>query len=536
MIKSWISFCQSKHKRRCDPLPTEIVKKLRVIDVDALNVIAAPEKCEYVALSYVWGAQPVTTPRKFPRVVEDSFVVTKKLGYKYLWVDKYCIDQDSVADKHDQVKAMHLVYGNARLTLIAAAGEDSEYGLPGVGCRERVEQNALSIGDYLYIRTFPHASSALDASRWATRGWTLQEGILSNRRLIFTDHQVSFRCNGMHCSEAVHWPYKLMHAKSSHRFPENVPRPPFGRLALDQSYYREYANLLRILEEYSNRDLSYASDSLNAFLGILSSFANRTDPIYHVWGVPLVSDDGGWDLMLHWRHRQPCNRQPRFPSWSWAGWSGPVTPSRLNFDGPGNYPTRLEDDSRGEKAEPLDLQTLGEEYGKYHMYATRLPILRLTIWVVDLQFTHVSWSGFSEAAKKAYYSKKSFLDPSANDAFKEGLYAKFPERGYTELAYFYIDDNAFDTGFLRDTSLPAMKFDVEGMTTFIVLVHRGEDRYERLGIVMVSSTSMRPNADVAFQLDNGILTKVQPHIPPGVGEPRQSVWNRGWREMDIRLG
>jgi hypothetical protein len=65
------------------------VKKLRVIDVDALNVIAAPEKCEYVALSYVWGAHPVTAPRKFPSVVEDSFVVTKNLGYKYLWVDKY---------------------------------------------------------------------------------------------------------------------------------------------------------------------------------------------------------------------------------------------------------------------------------------------------------------------------------------------------------------------------------------------------------------------------------------------------------------
>lgn len=88
MIKSWISFCEGKHKRLCNPSIAEIVEKLRVIDVDTLDIIGAPENCEYVALSYVWGAH-VTPPGRFPKVVEDSFVVTKKLGYKYLWVDKY---------------------------------------------------------------------------------------------------------------------------------------------------------------------------------------------------------------------------------------------------------------------------------------------------------------------------------------------------------------------------------------------------------------------------------------------------------------
>lgn len=438
---------------------------------------------------------------------------------------------------------MHLVYGNAKLTLIAAAGEDSEYGLPGVGNRQRVGQNSLSIGDHLYMRTFPHASSALDASRWATRGWTLQEGLLSNRRLLFTDYQVSFQCNGMHCSEAIHWPYELMHAKSSRRFPENVPRPPFGRLTLDQKYYnqhRPYFNLMDTLEKYSNRTLSYSSDSLNAFLGILSSFASRKNPIYNVWGVPLVLLRKMWDLKLDWRHQQPCNRQAQFPSWSWAGWSGPVTRGQHVLMGGGNlFVARLEKDSRGEEADIIDLQDFGNDHGKYYMYACGSLFLRLRTWVVDLAFTNVAWSGVSEAAKKAYYDERDMGESLKNDAFKNGLYAKLPRRGYTELAYFYIDDKDFDTDSLHEKSLPAMMFDADPATTaitFIILIHHGEDRYERLGCVSFAPASLTPTTDTAFRSDSGKLSKIRPDIAPRVGEREQLLWDEHKIAMDIRLG
>ncbi|KAK2613145.1 hypothetical protein N8I77_000072 [Diaporthe amygdali] len=158
-----------------------------VLDVDSRRRVSKPDKCEYIALSYVWGTQAAVS-ESFSKVVEDSFVVTKKLGYKYLWVDRYCINQNDDTNKHEQIRAMHLIYGNAVLTLIAAAGKNSDYGLPGVGSRERAEQNSLSIGNKLYIRTFPHASQTFKASKWATRGWTFQEGLLSKRRLIFTDY------------------------------------------------------------------------------------------------------------------------------------------------------------------------------------------------------------------------------------------------------------------------------------------------------------------------------------------------------------
>ena len=62
-----------------------------------------------------------------PKVIKDAFLVTKKLGYRYLWVDRYCIVQDDAQEKHQQIKNMGSIYENARVTIVAAAGSDPTY-------------------------------------------------------------------------------------------------------------------------------------------------------------------------------------------------------------------------------------------------------------------------------------------------------------------------------------------------------------------------------------------------------------------------
>lgn len=438
---------------------------------------------------------------------------------------------------------MHLIYGSAVLTLIAAAGDDSEYGLPGVGSRERVEQNVLSTGNKLYIRTFPHASRTLDASKWATRGWTFQEGLLSKRRLILTDHQVSFQCNGMHCSQAVHWPYDLMHARTSDRFPENVPNAPFGGMTLDKKYYNErrpYINLMENIINYSHRSLSFPSDILNAFLGILSNFASRKDPIYHVWAIPVVLSYEVWSLKLNWMHAQPCRRRPGFPSWSWAGWTGPILGVEpVYLGGRNHFATCLEKDSRGDQAEVVKLQDFAKQHVIFNAYATSSPFLRVTIMAFDLEFTHVSWSGPSESAIQGHYKNQYAGRHPCDNPAKEGLYAKLSWGGYTELSYFWIDDMDFNTSSLEGKTLPAMLYDdnpLTGNITFIVLVHRGEDRFERLGCVRFSPTTMGPTASVVFRLDSGELSKTRPDIPGCVDKPELFVAEDRRRTMNIRLG
>ena len=41
------------------------------------------------------------------------------------------------------------------------------------------------------------------------------------------------------------------------------------------------------IEEYSMRQLSYESDALSAFLGILHSLEESREPIRHLWGLLL---------------------------------------------------------------------------------------------------------------------------------------------------------------------------------------------------------------------------------------------------------
>jgi hypothetical protein len=64
---------------------------LKLIDCQTRLVVHAESSFHYVALSYVWGAVTVIERRKglFPSTIRDSMKVVLKLGYRYLWVDKY---------------------------------------------------------------------------------------------------------------------------------------------------------------------------------------------------------------------------------------------------------------------------------------------------------------------------------------------------------------------------------------------------------------------------------------------------------------
>lgn len=98
----------------------------------------------YVTHSYTWGlgstSKDMETCSDVPtdttaQVIEDAMTVTKELGPRYLWIDKYCIIQDDLQIKMEQIRNMDAVYDRAEVTIIAAAGEDGSFGLPGVSSR-----------------------------------------------------------------------------------------------------------------------------------------------------------------------------------------------------------------------------------------------------------------------------------------------------------------------------------------------------------------------------------------------------------------
>jgi hypothetical protein len=161
---------------------------LLLIDCGLLQLCNALESSQYVALNYVWGKQVPRESTKSPdiptdedwhlprferlsQVVKDAILVTKRLGYRYLWVDKYCINQHDAAMKDYQIDSMHLVYMGAELTIIAAAGDHENCGLPGVGT-QRALRPSVEIGNFTaaWMPCQPWYSTSY--SPWAERAWT----------------------------------------------------------------------------------------------------------------------------------------------------------------------------------------------------------------------------------------------------------------------------------------------------------------------------------------------------------------------------
>ncbi|KAK4223558.1 heterokaryon incompatibility protein-domain-containing protein [Podospora fimiseda] len=126
LVKRWIKKCRHNHASPCcSSSGTPPLAGFRVIDYQTSTVISAPPDCDYVAPSYVWGTSSNNPQLDYTKVVNDSIIAASALGYRYLWVNRYCIDQDNFDEKHDQIAKMDLIYAHAALTFIDLAGRCS---------------------------------------------------------------------------------------------------------------------------------------------------------------------------------------------------------------------------------------------------------------------------------------------------------------------------------------------------------------------------------------------------------------------------
>jgi hypothetical protein len=172
---------------------------------------------------------------------------------------------------------MDSIYANAAVTIIAVAGDGPHHGLPGVDGTLRNLQPALKIGDHLIASMLRHGIVAVLKSKWATRGWTYQERILSKRRLIFTDEQVHCECNNMHYTETID--YRPDRSNSTWKLSNEV--------FLDKTPGTDHSEFFSYVAEFRKRNLTYQCDSLNALSGIFRAFEKGESPIYQLAGVPI---------------------------------------------------------------------------------------------------------------------------------------------------------------------------------------------------------------------------------------------------------
>ena len=403
-MKKWATSCDREHSGIChsfsDPwLTVDLPSRMILIDTKDRRLVYAPKDTSYLALSYVWGkgVDPLYTtlgnfrtfrlknafdlPRyrkRFPKTIRDSMLLTRLLGQRYLWVDRFCIVQDDMEHKEEQLKAMASIYANAYLTIVAYDGDDDNYGLRGVGKGSEPRECTL--------QEFKFASDCHLVSRWShtsrefaypTRGWTFQEREVSRRQLTFQHGVVSWGCKL--------WTWEENRA---------APGPPTAARQGDHyeaDLFARWPNLphyARLVRFYNNCKLTYPGDALNAF-SALSSIMARSMRGGVLFGLPEMFFDG----CLLWRPDGTVQRRrqevtavdgtatsediDKFPSWSWVGWEGSID-------------VRLWDDAHNFVAKQ------GED--PYSIHAPYLTITRAVDW-----FKTNEKSGEREAIQNSYY-------------------------------------------------------------------------------------------------------------------------------------
>ncbi|CEI68141.1 unnamed protein product [Fusarium venenatum] len=358
-IRVWLSVCLKSHKQSCGLSNYPEVPGLRVINVLNKKLEPAKKTTRYVALSYVWGKPSAdeeshspttrsrsskceaeslhedlnTLPNRIPATIEHAMIVVAELGFQFLWVDRYCVPQgeSNAEERHGQIKQMHKIYHGADLTIIAAAGDGPQYGLPGVNKSPRKRQDYGVFGKHTVVSTMTSARVLIEGTSWHSRAWTYQEAIFSRRRLVFTDEQVFFECQEMSCRETVDYMWPL----DKYRIFFDAYLATTFEGGLEFAYDH--------ISEYTQRLLTYDSDALNAILGVLQLYSSMKTPVFHFWGVPMAPryyyPRSSYHPLSSSLHRSSCtlhitflrslcwipndtgHRRSDFPAWSWAGWS-----------------------------------------------------------------------------------------------------------------------------------------------------------------------------------------------------------------------
>jgi hypothetical protein len=306
----------------------------------------------YVALSHCWGKRrflimnkdnenafqtiPGVRVSDLPPNFRDAIYATRKLGFRYVWIDSLCILQGSREDWQREAPMMNKVYRNAALTLAPSVSSDAYGGLfrardPSLVLPykmqvqvEEPESNAVSQKTFYAV---PRSSWKFEVSESPLnqRAWVLQERVLSPRTVYFGKDQIFWECRGMVANSTFvdGLPGRLL--GQDFMGPKKFESEIKQRLAASRrgaSWYEPWRELLRV---YTKCGLTNPSDKLVAISGLAQEFARLLDDEYvaGLWRKNIV-DDLLWFTIES--SGQPRSRPGayRAPTWSWASVDAPV--------------------------------------------------------------------------------------------------------------------------------------------------------------------------------------------------------------------
>lgn len=338
--KELLKLCTGQHKVCSRKVTQELPS--RVLDVGSedgklplrLHVKHGSEHADYVTLSYCWGGpQQFTTTSntlkeraqgidfmQLPQTIQDAVKFTRKLGFRYLWIDALCILQDSTDDKRVEINKMGKIYKNSTITISASNAENVHKGF----LRSRHLDQGCVLPLCLPNNFMGEIGVVKSSSLWwddcplSKRSWTLQEDLLSPRVLQFGQGEVGWQCQfesfPVVPSVISYFPPRLRRLPSDIFNATGSP----GKDKEDQALIWE-----SMILDYSMRDCTWEADRMPAIAGIASELGQVWSDVYlaGMWKACLLKH-----LAWHCRDRKgavPLNVQDigvtrvQPPSWSW---------------------------------------------------------------------------------------------------------------------------------------------------------------------------------------------------------------------------
>jgi hypothetical protein len=214
------------------------------------------------------------------------------------------------------------VYGSAELTIAASGASDGSEGCfldrkDTWRCEVRVsikgQKHDMTIvpGSYVF-------SKRLERMPLESRGWTLQERVMSRRALSFTKTEIFWQCSTMQRCETFPYPTSFMDMDNMHLH--------FQGNRFSSSFEGAWST---IIGRYTRRNLSNSRDKLVALAGLAQMIQRRyqQEGNTYIIGLWRQSLEG----QLFWHLEEPEGKPPgsasrpspyRAPTWSWASIEG----------------------------------------------------------------------------------------------------------------------------------------------------------------------------------------------------------------------
>ncbi|KAF2663160.1 HET-domain-containing protein, partial [Microthyrium microscopicum] len=347
--KAWLDACLEEHDecRRLHWSGVNPTRLIRILDGERVQIVKLADSLNvrYVALSYCWGdlndeertlvdrgnTWSASEERRlspfsiseFPKTIVDAIKFTRDVGIEYIWIDAVCIlrDESPNPDKTHELGLMHTYYGNALFTLSLSSTTKATEGFLRPRNAWRYMESSCSLNGYEIISIDTTLDDAREHSPLAGRAWTLQEELLSPKRIYWFAQGMYWSCAQAQWIEGV-------------KEPKFRPTPRVAEINLVMSLEENFllacrkdraevvrTEWLRSVESYAKRDIGRSVDRFAAISGIAAryhdSFQGLDQYVAGLWrsGLP---EHLGWRV-VSLADRDGCDDVLKsIPSWSWA--------------------------------------------------------------------------------------------------------------------------------------------------------------------------------------------------------------------------